>query len=245
MFFESLSECPLFFTREVALAARGKPTGSNKMDVFPPRRSRTARLEVRAGEREIFRSHMAPTHVPASVRLHVIEVRETNPPGEAAIVWRLVTTEPISTEQEVAAVVDAYRQRWLIEEFFKALKTGCQYQQLQLESLRALLVALSIESAIAWKLLLVRWLAQHAPSVGGEEVLAPEHLMVLRELSVAETGHDIEHLDTRTVLFEVARLGGHIKNNGAPGWLVLRRGLDALIAVHRGWALRERICAGK
>jgi hypothetical protein len=47
-----------------------------------------------------------------------------------------VTTEPIATEQQVAAVVDAYRQRWLIEEFFKALKTGCQYQQLQLESLR-------------------------------------------------------------------------------------------------------------
>jgi hypothetical protein len=93
MLFESLSECPLFFVREVALAARGKPPGSNKMDVFPPRRSRSARLEVRAGERQIFTSHMAPAHVPTSLRLHVIEVRETNPPrGEAPIVWRLVTT---------------------------------------------------------------------------------------------------------------------------------------------------------
>ena len=63
--------------------------------------------------------------------LNFVEVREPNPPeSEEAIVWRLVMTEPIDTAQEIAVVIDAYRQRWLIEEFFKALKTGCRYQQL-------------------------------------------------------------------------------------------------------------------
>jgi hypothetical protein len=54
-----------FFAREVALATRAKPTGSNKISVFPQRRSRTDRLEVRAGEREIFSSHKSPAHVPS------------------------------------------------------------------------------------------------------------------------------------------------------------------------------------
>ena len=57
-----------------------------------------------------------------SLTLQVVEVREVDPPAaEAPVVWRLVTTEPIDTEAQVAAVVDAYCQRWLIEEFFKAV----------------------------------------------------------------------------------------------------------------------------
>src|SRR5882762_3222479 len=99
---------------------------------------------------------MAPAHVPTSLSLQVVEVREVNPPeNEIPIVWRIITTEPVDTEEQVAAVVDAYRQRWLVEEFFKAVKTGCRYEQLQLESLRALLIALSIEVAVAWRLLLL------------------------------------------------------------------------------------------
>lgn len=93
--------------------------------------------------REIFTVHSAPAHVPKSLTLNVVEVREVDPPkNEAPVIWRLATTEPVDTEEQVAAVVDAYRQRWLVEEFFKALKTGCRFQQLQLESSRALLIVL-------------------------------------------------------------------------------------------------------
>lgn len=94
---------------------------------------------------------MAAAHLPASLSLQVVEVREIDPPdGEMPVVWRLVTTEPVDTEEQVAAVVDSYRQRWLIEEFFKVVKTGCRFQRLQLESLRALLIELAIETAVAW-----------------------------------------------------------------------------------------------
>ena len=34
-----------------------------------------------------------------------------------------------------------------------------------------------------------------------------------------------------------AALGGHIKNNGAPGWLVLGRGLTRLLDTEVGWRL--------
>lgn len=91
-------------------------------------------------------------------------MREPNPPeGEEPVVWRLVTTELIDTEEEVAAVVDAYRMRWLVEEFFKALKTGCRYQEHQLESAKTLLVLLAIETAVSWRMLLVRWLGPQHP----------------------------------------------------------------------------------
>lgn len=66
--------------------------------------------------------------------------------GEEPVMWRLVTTESVETELAVAAVVDTYLCRWIIEEFFKALKAGCRYQEKQLESAQTLLIELFIES---------------------------------------------------------------------------------------------------
>lgn len=161
--------------------------------------------------REIFTVHSAPAHVPKSLTLNVVEVREVDPPkNEAPVIWRLATTEPVDTEEQVAAVVDAYRQRWLVEELFKALKTGCRFQQLQLESSRALLIALSIEATVSWRLLSLRWAAQHRPDADATDVLPPAYLDLLIALSAAD---------------------------GAPGWFVLRRGFDTLTTIHRGWVL--------
>ena len=41
------------------------------------------------------------------------------------------------------------------------------------------------------------------------------------------------------VLYEIASIGGPIKNNGQPGWLVLRRGYDQLHQMERGWVLAQ------
>ena len=39
----------------------------------------------------------------------------------------------------------------------------------------------------------------------------------------------------RDALLAVARIGGHIKNNGDPGWQVLGRGYDSLLLMELGW----------
>ncbi len=75
------------------------------------------------------------------------------PKGQEPIVWYLVTNEPIDTAEQVAEVVDAYRARWVIEEFFKALKTGCQIEKRQMESYEALRIALALFLPIAVRLL--------------------------------------------------------------------------------------------
>ena len=191
--FESLANTPFLFEREVDISTRGKPLYSNKLDVFPARKNRIARLEVRAAKREIFAVHSAAAHVPSSLSLQIVEVREVNAPkGEESIIWRLLSTEPVETQEQVAAIVDIYRKRWLIEEFFKALKTGCRFQQLQLESIHALLIALSIETAVAWRLLLLRWAAQYRPQADATTVLSAEQLRLLVALTRSETGRRLK-----------------------------------------------------
>ncbi len=45
------------------------------------------------------------------------------PTGETPVEWFLLTNLPVDTPDEIAFVVDCYRGRWTIEEYFKALKT--------------------------------------------------------------------------------------------------------------------------
>lgn len=236
--FESMSQSTFFFEREVSLEARA-PQSVSRGKGYTARPRRQARLQIHAATREIFAAHTAPAHLPISIVLQCVEVREVDPPdGEEPIVWRLLTTEPVETEEQVAAIVDAYRRRWVIEEFFKALKTGCRFQTRQQESGAALLKILAIEAAVAWRMLLLRWAAHHHADSPASQFMQKQHIDLLTALIQVEQSRTLpKDLSVKNALLEIAKLGGHIKNNGPPGWLVLRRGLDKLLTMDRGWKI--------
>ncbi len=74
----------------------------------------------------------ADPEVPKSFRLHRIYVDEPDPAeGIEPVRWRLWTLPPIDNAEQLLAIVDIYRARWIIEEFFKALKTGCSPEKRQ------------------------------------------------------------------------------------------------------------------
>lgn len=173
-----------------------------------------------------------------SLDVNVVIVREMEPPeGQEPIEWRLLTTEPIETIADILRVVDAYRARWLIEEYFKAIKTGCNYEKLQLETLHGLKIALSFCFAIAWHMLLLRTLARDAPNVRAEAVMTKAQFAVL--ITIAATPNNAWSVklndapNVTDILYAVARMGGHIKANGTPGWQTLARGFRELEQVVR------------
>lgn len=49
-----------------------------------------------------------------------------------------------------------------------------------------------------------------------------------------------ERLTAQQALAALAALGGHIKNNGDPGWLVLGRGYEKLLYAEYVWNLATR-----
>ena len=73
-----------------------------------------------------------------------------------------------------------FRSRWLSDEYFKALKTGCDIEKRQLESCSTLLVALGVFVPIAWGLLRLRALSRTAPDTPANRVLTPTQLDLLR-----------------------------------------------------------------
>lgn len=221
-------------SREVELAPRkGKsaPRSSQRA-----RASRMANLTFAATRAEIQRPRYR-TDLPSSLEVNVVRVFEANPPpNETPIEWVLLTTEPITTHEEVADIVDIYRARWLIEECNKAIKTGCSYEEREFESLEALQTLLALTFPVACELLWLRAVCRRNPTAPAHHVLTPSQIKILslrgsRKLGPKPTVHD--------ALWAVAELGGHIKSNGEPGWLILYRGMKKLLALEEGWLARE------
>ena len=131
---------------------------------------------------------------------------EVNPPVAAGVVAGLARRD-----RRPDPVGRWYRTRWLTEEFFKCLKTGCAYEKRQLESLDTLLVALALLAPIAWQLLLLRHLARALPDAPARVALTARQIRVLRAVG----GTLPQRPTTRDALRAVARLGGHSAEWGA------------------------------
>ena len=228
---------PVRLVRRVQLGRRERDAATMKQAVHPEREARSALLEIRATAVDLHRAHQHAEHLPDCLPLNFVEAREVGAPnGTTPVIWRLVTTEPIGTTDQIAEVIDFYRRRWVIEEFFKAIKTGCRFESHQLEDIKGLLTALVIESAIAWQILRLRHVARREPDAPGSALLTAQQFETLRLLR-ASRGEHMVIITVQNTIDELARLGVHLPNNGPPGWAVLKRGLRKLNLLVEGLSL--------
>jgi len=221
------------FKREVALAERKRSSAPRANKGKPVRNARVATLTFSATSVVIKRPAYLQDPIPKTLTLNVVHIVELNPPvGDTAVEWLLFTTLPIDSEERVATVVDNYRARWTIEEFNKALKTGCAYESREFETLHALLIILAISLPIACELLWLRSRARCHPDAPASDVLSSRQIVILRTFGARPLPPEPTAYDA---LWAVAGLGGHQKRNGQPGWLVLYRGMQTLLTYEAGF----------
>jgi hypothetical protein len=226
------------FQREVPLSRRSRIPGAPGKR-HPARAGRVARLSFSATTVEIPRTAKTKRPSSMSIVLNVVYVVERRPPpGEPPVEWFLLTDLPAKTPDQIAFVVDCYRGRWMIEEYFKALKTGCQYEKRQLESAHSLLNAMAVLAPVAWRLLLLRHLARNAPERPASAALTAVQIDVLH--AVAKRPMPTKPT-VKDAMLAVAGLGGHLPRNGDPGWLVLGRGMHDLLLLELGWRARAEM----
>lgn len=247
---QKLKEVSLKLECEVernAFISRRLPRGRlpEKNKIHPVRDARIAHLAIGATTVKLKRPTVhsrdkhkpRPPDLPDSLGVNIVRVWEPEPsPGESPIEWRLVTTEPIATPEELERIVDYYRARWTIEEYFKALKTGCSIEKRQLLDYESLCNALASFVPIACKALSLRSEARDTPEEARSLALDADEIDVLRfkkpkMLSPKPT--------SRELLLAVASLGGHIKWNGDPGWLTILRGMQKLTDLTDGWRIAK------
>jgi len=173
---------------------------------------------------------VAATPVP----MWLVVVAEVDcPRGLRPIDWVLYTSLPVQGLEEAMRVVAYYEKRWLIEEYFKALKSGCQVTERQLKTKGRLEALVGLLSVVAVRLLQLRAYARADPSRPAVEVVPPRYVNLLkcaRGLSGATS------LTAGRFYRELAKLGGFLgrKHDGDPGWITIWRGWDRLQLMMRG-----------
>lgn len=239
---EALAKQQIILKREVPLSSRRKNRSTEARKAHPARQARMATLAMSAATVRLKRPNsLAKVEgLASSIELNVLHVWEPHPPeGLEAVEWYLMTTLPIDSAPLLLDIVDYYRARWVIEEFFKALKTGCSIEKRQLESKDALLNVLALFLPIAHRLLLMRSLERTAPRLPASLVLSPLAIDILRfkrpKLRLPPKPTIAQAIEA------VASLGGHIKSNGSPGWLVLGRGFEKLLNLQDGVLLARAL----
>jgi hypothetical protein len=229
----------IVISRDVSLSER-KPSGFAKAaKIHPPRAARVARLGIKAGSVTLLRPRDLAGDLPKKLEINVVVVEEVSPrPGEPPVMWRLYTTESIDSPADLERVVDGYRCRWRIEEFFKVVKTGCAIEKRQLETGHSLVNALAVYLPIAWRVLRHRTLAQTDGDRPATAVLSALQVRILKRLTPTKLPRALTVADA---LVAVAALGGHLRRNGPPGWITLTRGYERLLTLEEGALLAEEM----
>lgn len=173
--------------------------------------------------------------------IYVVLVTEINPPaGENAIQWMLLTNQPVRTFEDAWRVTGWYEKRWIVEEYHKAKKTGCQIEDMQFTTTGRLEPAIALLSVVATTLLNLRDASRRpdATTRRATTLLAPEYIDVLS----LWRHNEIRDLSVHDFFYALARLGGHQnrKSDHKPGWIVLWRGWTKLQAMLDGYTAAKR-----
>lgn len=145
--------------------------------------------------------------------------------------WILFTLSPITSIEEALEVVTIYKHRWLIEEYHKCLKTGCQIEEVQLKTADRLLTLFGMLGVIATQLLQLKTISRINPDEPAEKYVDKVSLIVLQNIYNLKSPVTVKEYWRR-----VAMLVGFMgrKSDGSPGWQ----------KIWKGWIRLRDLCKG-
>lgn len=235
---EALLQTPVLATNEISVRGREQKVGCETRSRRMTRVSRQAMVEVRACAITI----KAPADYKGdvdSITVHAVLVLEPNPPaGEHPIEWILLTTLPISTLEEVCTVIRYYTVRWMIEIFFRTLKSGCRIEERRFETLDRMLVCTAIYVIVAWRTLFVCRLGRSCPDVPCDLIFDSSEWQ-----SVWSVTHRGESLPSKApplgeMVGLIASLGGYVARGSValpPGVETVWKGMQRMRDLAWGW----------
>ena len=140
---------------------------------------------------------------------------------DADIEWILFARSPITSFKEALEIVTIYRHRWLIEEYHKCLKTGCQIEKVQLRTGSRLLALFGMLGVIATQLLQLKGISRANPDELAEKYVDKLPLAILQNIYKLKSP-----LTVREYWRRVAMLVGFLgrKSDGNPGWQKIWKG---------------------
>ena len=200
----------------------------------PGRKERMAKLAVRFSIVEFRRPRHVTRALPEAISVTLVDVREVSAPaGTEPIHWRLLTTVKATKLSEARKIIDCYRMRWNIEEFFRTLKTaGFNIEQADISEPRVMInfvAAATVAAVTIMQLVKARDGTTHQPLTEAFEAGDQALLESISSKLAGATKRQQNPHPSGSLAFAawaIARLGGWDGYYGKPGPKVMRRGLD-------------------
>ena len=222
--------------------------GNNK------RKSRNTSIEVRYTKVKLLRpSKCDVKKYPKHVELWAIEAREVSkltPEGEEPILWRLLTTHSIQEPADAISCIKWYKDRWLIEELFRVIKTkGLEVESAQMGSGAALkkLTVMSLQIAISL-MNLKHAIDQPDLNINAKVQFTNAELKLLSILLIQVEGQTAKQKNPYRrdsmawATWILARLGNWsgYGSHGPPGYITIKNGLNAFNLLAKGYEIDRK-----
>jgi hypothetical protein len=218
-----------------------------KIPAAPGRKARTTELAIRFS-RLVLRKplHGAAADLPATIALTMVDVRETSMPQDGKpIHWRLLTTHAVTNLGEARRILDLYRIRWTIEEFFHTLKTaGFNIEAADIGDPKVMIKFAAAATVAAVTVMQLVKARDGTTDQGIADAFDPADQPILEALSTQLEGKTARQKNPHPrgslafAAWVIGRLGGWTGYYGKPGPRVMRQGLDDFQRIKYGTTLR-------
>lgn len=211
--------------------ARQRVAGTYPVDVpeRPGQVARRAAMAVRVAclpvELRVTRKHRRVVPI-----YFVLATEVSAPRGAKPLRWLLMTNRAVLTMRDVADVVRAYTQRWRIEEFHRAWKSGaCDVERSQLRTRDHFTKWATIMAAVAARAETIKQRSRSTPDEPASVLYSRDEI----EAALLLRGEDPasgERLTLAEMTRFVAIFGGYMgsKKSRPPGTQLIQRGLEYL-----------------
>jgi hypothetical protein len=243
-----LADGSRLFAYATRLAEAGRM--SIALAAAPGRSARQANLALRFGEvvlvRPASRTAAEAAGLPETVRLSVVEAVEIDAPADSPPAhWRLLTTHVVADVAAARRIVGFYRQRWVIEELFRTIKTkGFDIEAVGIadQPFAKLAAATLIAAITVLKLVRDRDGLAKRPL---EDALDRADRPLLEAVSASLEGNTARQKNPHPkgslafAAWTFARLGGWTGYYGKPGPVVILHGLNRFHDIKHGHAIHD------
>jgi Transposase DDE domain len=220
------------------------------LPAIPGRAARRATMALRFAPVGLRRPrHSIDRHLPASLTLYALDVREIDPPANVEPVhWRLLSSAPIENLDRAHHAIADYRRRWQIEQLFRTLKSqGLDLEESQIETPQPLrkLALLALRAAVVClQLVQARSGADDRPATAAfstEEIEALETIAPTVDGRTARLRNPFPARSLPWAAWIIARLGSWSGANNAkpPGPITMHRGLQSFRDIAHGMRLKD------
>jgi hypothetical protein len=238
-------ESALLFSFIDSLPERGQFTAN--IPAAPGRKARVADLAVRFSPVVLRKpQNGAAADLPKTLALTLVDVHETTTPEDGEpIHWRLLTTHSVTSLGEARRIVDLYRMRWIIEEFFRLLKTaGFNIEDADIGDPQAMINLVAAATVAAVTVMQLVQARDGTTDQSLADAFDPADQPILEAASAQLEGKTTRQKNPHPkgslafAAWVLGRLGGWTGYYGKPGPRVIRRGFDDFQRIRYGATLR-------